>query len=207
MLGVAVRKLVTLPAQVLGIVCDLLEKFSDPEWVEAAKRFLRKEESWPKPGTIDLGGGFVFKIDEILELEVDNIIEPDEILRRGDQNPADWEYVGKRPEAGTRKVRAAIGWLNKAWTEEKVAELLAKPDCLMKGSGAWVCEAFLKVRPCYDGNGWIGFPDPNSSRWRDRHSERVFFPDLCYDGTDWHRRLHRMRDMWHAEFRLCLLLG
>lgn len=48
MLGVAVRKLVTLPGHVLGIVCDLLEKLVDPEWVEATKRFLRKEEPWPK---------------------------------------------------------------------------------------------------------------------------------------------------------------
>ena len=48
MLGVAVRKLVTLPAQVLGIVCDLLEKLSDPEWLEASKKFLRKENPWPK---------------------------------------------------------------------------------------------------------------------------------------------------------------
>ena len=46
MLGVAVRKLVTLPAATLGLVCDLLEKFADPEWVEAAKRFLRKENPW-----------------------------------------------------------------------------------------------------------------------------------------------------------------
>lgn len=47
MLGVAVRKLVTLPGPVLGTVCDLLEKMADPEWVEATKRFLRKENPWP----------------------------------------------------------------------------------------------------------------------------------------------------------------
>jgi len=46
MLGRAVRKLVTLPAEVLGIVCDLLQKLDDPEWVEATKRFLRKENPW-----------------------------------------------------------------------------------------------------------------------------------------------------------------
>lgn len=46
MLGIAVRKLVTLPGEVLGIVCDLLEKLSDPEWVKALKRFLRKENPW-----------------------------------------------------------------------------------------------------------------------------------------------------------------
>jgi len=46
-LGVAVRKLVTLPGPMLGTVCDLLEKLSDPEWGDAAKRFLRKENPWP----------------------------------------------------------------------------------------------------------------------------------------------------------------
>ena len=48
MLGIAVRMLVTLPAQVLGIVCDLLAKLADPEWVEATKKFLRKEEPRPE---------------------------------------------------------------------------------------------------------------------------------------------------------------
>jgi len=47
MLGVAIRKLVTLPSETLGLVCDFLEKLSDPQWVGATKKFLRKEEiSW-----------------------------------------------------------------------------------------------------------------------------------------------------------------
>jgi len=46
MLGTAVRKLVTLPAAALGIVCDLLEKMTDEEWVVATKKFLRKENPW-----------------------------------------------------------------------------------------------------------------------------------------------------------------
>ena len=48
MLGIAVRKLVTMPSQVLGLVCDLLEKLSDEEWITAAKKFLRKENPWPE---------------------------------------------------------------------------------------------------------------------------------------------------------------
>jgi len=46
MLGTAVRKLVTLPASELGVVCDFLEKMADSDWVEATKRFIRKEEVW-----------------------------------------------------------------------------------------------------------------------------------------------------------------
>lgn len=56
-LGTAVRKLVTLQEKDLGVVCDLLEKYSDPEWVEATKRMLRKEPPWPqgtKPKPSDL---------------------------------------------------------------------------------------------------------------------------------------------------------
>ncbi len=64
MLGVAVRKLVTLPSETLGLVCDFLEKLSDPQWVGATKKFLRKEEiSWaeksqttnPQPLLIPVG--------------------------------------------------------------------------------------------------------------------------------------------------------
>jgi len=46
MLGIAVRKLVTLPSPMLGIVCDHLDKLADPVWVNATKKFLRKEEAW-----------------------------------------------------------------------------------------------------------------------------------------------------------------
>ncbi len=48
MLGIAVRKLVTLPTTTLGIVYDLLEKLADPVWVNALKKFLRKENPWPE---------------------------------------------------------------------------------------------------------------------------------------------------------------
>jgi len=47
MLGIVVRKLVTLPSETLGLVCDLLDKLADPTWVSATKRFLRKENPWP----------------------------------------------------------------------------------------------------------------------------------------------------------------
>lgn len=61
MLGIAVRKLVTLPSHTLGLVCDHLDKLADPEWVKATKLFLRKEQGWsgePAPKftlLVDLG--------------------------------------------------------------------------------------------------------------------------------------------------------
>lgn len=51
MLGICIRKLVTFPTELLGIVCDLLEKLADPEWVQATKRFLRKENPWSEIAT------------------------------------------------------------------------------------------------------------------------------------------------------------
>ncbi|HAL50590.1 TPA: hypothetical protein DDY56_03375 [Candidatus Uhrbacteria bacterium] len=47
MLGDIVRKLVALPESELGTVFDLLSKLNDQEWVQAFKRFLRKENPWP----------------------------------------------------------------------------------------------------------------------------------------------------------------
>ena len=63
MLGNIVRKLATLPANVLGIVYDFLEKLTDPEWVAASKIFLRKEESWLKNEALSTP----IKFDKLLE--------------------------------------------------------------------------------------------------------------------------------------------
>lgn len=56
MLGTATRKLVTLPDHVLGIVCDLLEKLADQDWVDALKKFLRKENPWVTTGLLEDAG-------------------------------------------------------------------------------------------------------------------------------------------------------
>ena len=56
MLGTATRKLVTLPHHVLVIVCDLLEKLADQEWVAALKQFLRKENPWVATGLLEDAG-------------------------------------------------------------------------------------------------------------------------------------------------------
>lgn len=47
-LGEIMKKLVTISDDLLGIVDDFLAKLSDPKWVKAAKKFLRKEEAWAK---------------------------------------------------------------------------------------------------------------------------------------------------------------
>lgn len=177
-----------------------LERLTDPDFDPDTIRI-------EGPQTFNLGSGFIFTVEEILELEVYYSISPDDILRRGGHNPAEWEYVGKKPESGTRKVKAAIGRLNRIWTEEQVTGLLTRPNCPVKGSGAWVREAYPKARPRYDGKGWIGFPDSTTSRWQDRSDGSVYFPDLWDGGHDWDRRLIHVQREWDVEERLCLLCG
>ena len=141
---------------------------------------------------INLGDGWSFTIEEVLDLAVDYALTPAEISKRSNLGDNDWEYVGTAPGAlGQRKVKALVGRLNRNWTEEQVTGLLAKPGCLLKGSGAWVGDAYLSLRPNYDGKGnYIGFPDAGTSRWRLVRVGDVYFPFLWYDhGWRWYRRL------------------
>jgi len=48
-LGQAVKKIVDLSSEMLGVICDLAEKFSGEsgrEWLAEFKKFLRKEKCW-----------------------------------------------------------------------------------------------------------------------------------------------------------------
>lgn len=210
-------------SEVRGPRDDLEERLAGSEgntvWLPALKRFLRKENPWEAPNaasqtvapgaTIDLGNGWCFTIHEIEELEVDYSISSDEIASRMNLDlEHDWEYRGTASQPRVRKVKAAIGCLNRNWTEEGVTELLGKPGCLLKGSGVWVREAYIARHPRYDGKGWIGFPDAKSSRWRFRHDRNVYFPDLWNDGAErWRRGLAWVEDERSPEYRLCLLCG
>lgn len=157
---------------------------------------------------IDLGDGWRFTIDEVLELEVDYALGSSELNDRMGISVMGWEYVGTEPKPEVRRVKAAIGRMNRPWTEEQVTALLAKPGCQFRGSGAWGREAFLEKRPRYDGKGWIGFPDASSSRWRYRRVRGVCFPLLWGAfGGDWYRGLVRVKDEGAREGRLCLLCG
>jgi len=49
MLGTLVKKIVDLPSETLGVVCDLAEKLASEvgwEWLTELKKFLRKEKCW-----------------------------------------------------------------------------------------------------------------------------------------------------------------
>ena len=180
----------------------------------AAAALLRAEAAKPQPiiagTTINFGNGWLFTIDEIDELEVNYGFSPDELSRRMNLDMKnDWDYIGTPPKPEVRKVKAAIGYLNRTcWTEKQMTELLAKPGSPSKGSGAWVLEAYLVKRPHYDGNGSIGFPDAESSRWRRRRDRGVCFPFLWGDGAGgWDRNLHGVENVWPREDRLCFICG
>lgn len=49
MLGTLVRRIVNLPLEMLGTICDLIEKLSSEagqQWLAELKKFLRKENCW-----------------------------------------------------------------------------------------------------------------------------------------------------------------
>jgi len=155
---------------------------------------------------VDLGDGWLFTVDETVELKVSYGVTVRNIEKRSSMSRDDWSYVAQMPKLGDRKVKAVIGRLNRNWTEEQVTDLLAKPGCLLKGSGAWVREGFLAARPNYDEKGSIAFPDKGTSRWRYVHGGDVCFPNLWYDGYErWCRSLSQVRYGWSASGRLCLL--
>jgi hypothetical protein len=55
MLGEVVRLIAALPCAMLGVVRDLLERLGGADgetWLAATKRFLRKEDPWPKQSVV-----------------------------------------------------------------------------------------------------------------------------------------------------------
>lgn len=173
---------------------------------EAVRKFAI-ERMKADGNVIDLGDGWLFTVDETIELEVDYQLAPAEIGRLTGLATKDWEYLGTAPTAlGQRRVKALIGCLNRNWTEKGVTTLLAKPGCPLRGSGAWVREGFLTTRSNYDGKEPIFFPELASSRWRLVRDGSVYFPDLWFnDGRRWLRNLSRVGPEWYASRRLCLL--
>ena len=123
MLGQAVRKIVDLPNDRLGIICDLAEKLggdSGQEWFTEEKKFLRKEKCW------------TVVIDTILEF-VGNITIPARIGK----------FVAKDNFAvdTSRKARVKISYLGDNFrdnflgkTERVISESVLRYDNIKKSS-------------------------------------------------------------------------
>ncbi len=80
MLGRFVRGVVTVPSEMLGTLCDLIEKIiSDRAWYEELKRFLRKESTWVKTSSTHPDGRYV-------NCQVWVEYTPEELRRREEQD-------------------------------------------------------------------------------------------------------------------------
>jgi hypothetical protein len=156
---------------------------------------------------IDLGDGWIFIADESIDLPVDYTITPEEIQKRSALPERDWRYLGMAPTAtGLQDLKAVIGHLNRTWTDTQVTTLLAKTGCPLRGSGAWVREAFLAVRPNHDRQGSIFFLDNYTSRWQQVRIDHLCFPSLQgdNDGT-WGRDVAWSGVEQGITDRLCLV--
>jgi hypothetical protein len=156
---------------------------------------------------IDLGEDKIYLVDEYIDLEVDYSISFKEIARRAHLNVNDWMYLGEVPRAGTRKVKAAIGRLNCTWSETGLQFFLLGNSCSrLRGSGAWVREAFLGFRPDYDKKGPIFFPESASSIWRDGRNDKICFPNLRDSHHKcWYHSMSSCEHTHYASYRICLL--
>lgn len=162
----------------------------------------------PVPGMrIKLGFGWIFTVQYVDDLEVDDSITPHELLVR-DEREEDYEWLGGEfSSTGKRKVKALVGELNHPWSAQIMCELLAQPGCRFKGSGDWVREALMIARPKYDKKGWIWFPGNPLSRWKCKRGADVLSPALGKqfrsDDESWDRALDPIT-FETASARACL---
>lgn len=175
MLGIAVRKLVTLPSQTLGVVCDLLEKLADPEWVEATKRFLRTRPA-PEPSTLAIpqypANGVIFE----LTLNFDATeADPTQMVRVGGYGPSEkWRFVGKKM-CGIQTRCFKLVQVGACRNFNEVLQNLAQYGEIVGQS----CAAFKVAFPKPDGNGPIGIADAS---WVDPDG-KLCFPFVRSDGS------------------------
>ena len=161
MLGVAVQKLVVLPSEALGLVCDFLEKMSDPEWVVAGKKFLRKENPWLNPWLTTCFTRNITKGWTLLEdtkeskesiVSIDKL-EPVPFLKDGEAY-VDGEELARRG----LELHANLGQTHAEYMLEHQAE---------------IPKEFRKYVLVFPG-----------TKWRDRDGDR-YVPYLYWDGRRW----------------------
>lgn len=157
----------------------------------------------------DLPEGNVFLVEGYHEIEVDYTPSPEEIGRHLNFDQEEWQHVATSPALGVRKVKVAIGHMNKAWTEEGIARILSVRNSPLRGSGAWVMEAYLGLHQGREGSASsIDFPDAETSRWLWKQDRHIYFTGLAREkGTSLKRQL-----LWGKgnktgiKRRLCLMV-
>lgn len=90
MLRKILKKLLDVPVNMLGTVYDLLKKMVDEpdEWVEATKRFLRKENPWPETvnKTVEKAKKSLLKLVTTITTAAVEIFSVQEKFRVGEQD-------------------------------------------------------------------------------------------------------------------------
>ncbi len=110
MLGVLIRKIVDLPLEMLGVLCDLNEKLSGEagqEWLAELKKFLRKENCWTgvvtKPILRLISGDYSLTVDAVGGTE--NLANAKDVFT-GDIDP---EFKKDADEIGNPTAETPVG--------------------------------------------------------------------------------------------------
>ncbi len=169
-------------------------------------KMLAREVAEPVVGMeIDLGGGWIFCVEEVVEHPVDPALTTSALLAVMDSTPELWKRLGTAPADDLMTSRSLIGRMNQRWTESGLRELLSTADCRLKGSGRWVLEGFMSLRLMHDGKGWIFFAGDENSCWEDALTTTPFFPALYPAPTGkWSRTMAECVAEWSRETRICL---
>jgi hypothetical protein len=105
MLGALVRKIIDLPLEMLGALCDLVEKLSgeaSQKWFTELKKFLRKEKCWT--GVIKevflklISGGHSLTIDAVDGSEI--LADAEDVFAYIDSDLKNWGADEKGPATG-----------------------------------------------------------------------------------------------------------
>lgn len=169
---------------------------------------------------LDLGEGWAVKIDEVLDLNVDYSLSVEEIDRRMQNKPIHRiAHSGAVPIPGLRLVRALRGHLNQEWNFTKIDRILARPNCPVTYSGAWVREAFAEAFTMHENRGVIFFPETPSCTWcwerqwkvpgqwePDQHRAYPDFFSQDRGDVHWRRGFDSDHESWMPWYSLCFLL-
>jgi hypothetical protein len=150
---------------------------------------------------ICLNGGFYIVDEYLLLLVVERTVEEIAAIA----GLGGLEYIGNPPEPdGTRPVTVAIGRLTFNWKANCLQKLLSG-TCL-SGIGVWGREAYLQLRPNYEGRGRLLFPEPGFGGWSNVSSGEEFCSCLSYNNEHYFRNMESLEmPQFGFDNRLCLL--
>jgi hypothetical protein len=160
----------------------------------------------PIPGMeINLGEGWLFTVEEVIDHSVDFTLTLRPMFLELDSKPLDWKRVRAAPTDQKPVGKSLVGRMNRPWTEGEIRSLLSRVGGRLKGSGRWVLESLVELRPKHDGKGWICFAGDESSCLENVHLKQFFFPAIYPAPTGtWACAMADSASSWGRDTRLCL---